>query len=90
MRLDSKVHGTLIRNKDGSEIPEDEFVVFRPGDDAFPSTLKHYRQTQVQLGVSTEQLKATDDLINRVNSWRLHHPHRCKLPDVEPGELRNE
>jgi hypothetical protein len=32
--MDSKVYGTLIRNKDGREIPEDEFIVFRPADEA--------------------------------------------------------
>jgi hypothetical protein len=90
MRLDSKVHGTLFRNKDDSEVPEDEFVVFRPHDDALPSTLRYYRLALEQLGASAEQLSATDALIDRVNTWRLHHPHRCKTPDVAPGELREE
>ena len=37
MRMDTKVHGTLIKNKDGKEIPEDELIVFRPADNAVPA-----------------------------------------------------
>jgi hypothetical protein len=54
MRMDSKVHGTLIRNRDGREIPEDEFIVFRPSDNAVPRMLEFYRNLLVLQGASEE------------------------------------
>lgn len=88
MRMDGKVHGTLIRNKDGREIPEDEFVVFRPHDNALVPTLECYRQHCMELGVSQEQLLAIEALMERVAAWRYNHPERCKVADVQPGELQ--
>jgi hypothetical protein len=88
MRLDSKVHGTLVSNKNGVEIPEDEFIVFRAHDNALISTLTHYRHQLETLGAKQNQLLAVDDLISRVQYWRAGHPERCKVPDVEPGELK--
>jgi len=87
MKLDSKVHGTLIRNKDGKEIPEDEFIVFRPADNACLPTLSYYLSTCESLGAAPAQLEAVKALIERVWKWRQAHPERCKVADVEPGEL---
>ena len=87
MRLDSKVHGTLIRNKDGHEIPEDEFIVFRPSDNACFPMLVFYRGLLEGLKAAPEQLAAVDRLIERVHVWRVAHPERCKVADVQPGEL---
>lgn len=88
-KLDTKVHGTLVRNKNGQEIPPDEFVVFRPGDNSLLPTLNfYYRECEAQ-GADDAQLKAVDDLIMRVKIWRDDHPNRCKIADVEPGELRS-
>ena len=88
MRLDGKVHGTLVKNKDGREIPEDEFVVFRPADNAFAKILDQYLTTLVIDGASAEQIDAVVKLIGRIRKWRQEHPDRCKVPDVEPGELQ--
>jgi len=88
MRLDSKVHGTLIRNKDGREIPEDEFVAFRPGDNAFLPALDYYKQILIQMKAEPAQLNAVYRLISRVQLWRELHPERCKVPDVQPDELQ--
>lgn len=88
MRMDYKVHGTLISNKTGKEIPEDEFVVFRPHDDAVPEMLEHYRLTLYNQGATPEQIEAVAALQARVDAWRKAHPERCKVADVEPGELR--
>ena len=89
-RLDSKVHGTLIRNKDGREIPADEFIVFRPADNAVLPTLRFYREQLVNDGASSAQIRAVSDLISRVIDWRAAHPTRCHVADVEPGELQLE
>lgn len=86
-RLDTKVHGTLIKNKDGTEIPADEFIVFRPHDNAVPAMLTFYYATLQAQGASPEQLKAIESLMCRVKVWREEHPERCKVADVQPGEL---
>jgi len=86
--LDSKVHGTLIHNKDGKEIPADEFIVFRPHDNAVLPMLDFYRQQCLRLGAAFDQIAAIDRLSYRVEIWRKLHPERCKVADVEPGELR--
>jgi hypothetical protein len=85
--MDSKVHGTIIRNRDGREIPEDEFIVFRPSDNAVPEMLGYYRDLIIAQGASTDQVRAVLDLEARVRAWRSEHPERCKVADVEPGEL---
>jgi len=90
MRMDTKVHGTLISNKTGREIPEDEYVVFRPHDDSFVVALDYYCSRLVVDGASTDQLAAALALLGRVTRWREAHPERCKVADVEPGELREE
>ena len=89
MRLDGKVHGTIIKNKDGKEIPEDEFIVFRPADNALLPTLRYYLNQCELEGAAPEQITAVEDLIARVLLWRTQHPDRCKIPDVEPGELQS-
>jgi len=88
LALDSKVHGTLIKNKDGKEIPADEFIVFRPHDNAVPAMLAFYRRLLEISNASEEQRLSIDWLICRVDAWRKLHPERCKVADVEPGELR--
>jgi len=88
MKMDSKVHGTLFKNKDGSEIPEDEFIVFRPSDNAVPETLVFYRNLLIKQGASQEQVEAVIELEFRVGNWRKQHPERCKVADVQLGELR--
>lgn len=88
--LDGKVHGTLIRNKDGREIPADEFIVFRPADNAVPAMLAHYYDLCEESGAEPEQLEAVSRLMVKVVQWRREHPDRCKVADVAPGELPKE
>jgi hypothetical protein len=88
-KLDDKVHGILFRDKNNEVIPPDEFVVFRPQDNAFPATLQFYRCECIRLGCDAAQIKALDNLIERVQQWRMEHPERLKLADVEPGECRD-
>jgi len=86
-RLDTKYHGIIIKNKDNTIIPEDEYIVFRPGDNALPAALDLYLKECVHVGAHEAQIEAVLALIERVQMWRAAHPERCKAPDVEPGEL---
>jgi hypothetical protein len=87
MKLDSKVHGIIIKNKDNTIIPDDEYIVFRPSDNAVPDMLAFYHRACLAAGASVEQIKAVQGLMDRVREWRLAHPGRCKVADVQPGEL---
>lgn len=88
MKLDGKFHGTIIKNKDGSVVPEDRWVCFLAKDNAFPATLMFYREECERIGAEPEQLSAVDDLIERVLVWRSRHQELCKVPDVQPGEIK--
>jgi len=86
--LDLKVHGTLVRDADGEEVDSSTYVVFRPHDNSFLPCLELYREDLAERGASLPRLAEIDELVKRIRAWRDKYPYRCKVPDVEPGELR--
>lgn len=84
--LDGKFRGTIYRHTDGKVLNHDEFVVFLAKDNAFPATLRFYRQECERIGADAEQLAAVDRLITRVDEWRATNPTALKVPDAVPGE----
>lgn len=84
--LDTKVYGVLFTVKDNKPIPPDEFIVFRPHDDAILLTLEAYRNFCGAVGADPEQIQAVAELISRVRAWREQHPDRCKVPDITSEE----
>lgn len=86
-KLDRKFDGVIFKTKDMSVVPPDQYVVFLAKDNAFPDTLRFYRDKCHELGAQPDQLRAINDMIRRVEEWRLNNVRSCKVPDVEPGEL---
>jgi hypothetical protein len=86
-KLDGKFHGVIVKNKDQSVVPQDQWVVFLAKDNAFPATLKFYREECERQGALPGQLSAVDDMIDRVTTWRRENPSLCKTPDVRSGEI---
>lgn len=86
-KLDGKFHGVIVKNKDGSVVPQDEWMVFLAKDNALPATLQFYLEESARLGASQDQIAAIVGLIERVQSWRFHNAAKCKTPDVQEGEL---
>jgi hypothetical protein len=86
-KLDRKFTGIIVKNKDGSVVPQDEYVVFLAKDNAFLPALRCYRDECARLGADGRQLQAIDDLISAVLHWRGNNPGRCKTPDVQDNEL---
>jgi hypothetical protein len=86
-KLDSKFHGIIVKNKDHTIVPQDQWVCFLAKDDAFPATLRFYRKECERIGAASAQLTAVDDLIARLDAWRAEYPDACKTPDVLPGEI---
>ena len=87
-RLDGKFRGTIIKNKNSEEVPDTEWILFLAKDNAFPATLRFYRDECERQGAASAQLAAVDAAIVRLDQWRADNAHRLKTPDVEPGEIR--
>jgi hypothetical protein len=87
VKLDAKFTGVITKVKDGSVVPDDEWMVFLAKDNAFPAALAYYRARCVGLGCDTEQIEAIDRGIDRVNVWRANNPRRCKTPDAKGEKL---
>jgi hypothetical protein len=86
-KLDGKFYGRIWREKDGSEVPPDQFIVFLARDRALIPTLEYYRTQCELLGCGIPQLMAVNDLLCRVQQWQTDHPDQMKVPDVDPGEI---
>lgn len=88
MKLDGKFHGIIVKNKDGSIVPQDQWIVFLAKDNALPATLAFYAAECKRLGAADEQICAVNDMRERLDEWRRQNPHLCKVPDVAPGEIK--
>lgn len=88
MKLDGKFHGVIVKNKDGSVVPQDQWVVFLAKDNAFLPTLHFYYDECERQGAAMEQLEAVAAMIVRVGEWRKDNPSKCKTPDVAAGEIQ--
>lgn len=85
-KLDKKFYGDIRKVKDGTIVPEDQYVVFLAKDDAFAAMLPYYRETCVTMSADIEQIQAVDRLIQNVNNWRAMNQGKCKVPDAH-GEI---
>lgn len=86
-KLDAKFYGDIFKAKDGSRVPDDEYVVFLAKDNAFATVLPEYFRVCTEMGADDEQLAAVDAMLKRVLHWRLTHPERCKVPDAKGEKL---
>jgi hypothetical protein len=87
MKLDAKFYGVIVKAKDNTIVPEDEYVVFLVKDTAFFNTLPKYREECVKLGAQKEQIDAVDRMIERAAYWRANNQHRLKTPDAKGEKL---
>lgn len=90
MKLDAKFEGEIRKVKDGSIVPDDEYVVFLAKDNAFAKALPYYLMQCVKLGADDEQILAVVRMIRRVDAWRAAHPERCKTPDAAGEKLLDQ
>lgn len=86
-KLDKKFDGIIRKVKDGSDVPDDQYLVFLAKDDAFAATLPEYLRQCEQRGADPVQLAMVEEMIANVKAWRAAHPELCKVPDAE-GETR--
>lgn len=84
--LDGKFHGVVVKNKDGSVVTPDQWIVFLAKDNALPATLQFYEQECRRLNAGSEQIQSVSRLRERLRQWRVDNQSKCKVADTEPGE----
>jgi hypothetical protein len=83
MKLDGKFQGYIYKVKDGSVVPDDEYVVFLAKDNVFAAILPLYLEECFRQGADIDQIAAVKRMIERLNKWRDDNPERCKVPDAK-------
>jgi hypothetical protein len=89
-KLDAKFSGVIYKIKDGTIVPDDEYVVFLIKDNAFYATLPTYREKCVELSADAEQIAAVDRMMERGRLWRECNQHRLKVPDAKGERLADQ
>lgn len=87
MKLDAKFSGVIVKVKDNTIVPDDEYVVFLAKDNAFAAILPNYRDKCKEMGADAEQIAAVDRMIERLGTWRARNQHRLKVPDAKGEKL---
>lgn len=87
LKLDGKFHGVIVKNKDGTIVPQDQWMCFLVKDNAVPAMLRTYYEECRRLGADQSQLKAVGEMMARVDMWRANWPQLCKVPDVQKEEI---
>ena len=86
MKLDAKFEGEIRKVKDGSIVPEDQYVVFLAKDNCFAAVLPIYLAECIKARCDDEHVDALLRMIRRVQQWRDRNPMLLKYPDAA-GEL---
>lgn len=79
--LNNPGRATLIKLSDGTPIPDDEWILFRPQDNSLIPALQAYWADCAVKGCGSDHLNGITALIERVRAWRKANPGRCKNPD---------
>jgi hypothetical protein len=86
-KMDAKFVGKIQKVKDGSFVPDDEWVCFLVKDNAFADVLPYYLARCIKRGADKEQIAAVLRMIERATAWRRAHADRCKTPDAAGEKL---
>lgn len=86
-KMDKKFLGPITKAKDGSVVPEDEWICFLVKDNAFAAVLPQYLAACLRLGADAAQIEAVTAMVRRAFAWREQHPERCKVPDAHGERL---
>jgi hypothetical protein len=87
VKLDAKFYGAIYKAKDGSSVPDDQYVVFLAKDNAFPATLAFYLEECVRQGADVEHIESVMRMQRRVTEWREANADLCKAPDARGDKL---
>jgi hypothetical protein len=87
MKLDAKFYGVIVKVKDNTIVPDDEYVVFLAKDTAFADTLPTYLKNCIKLGADEDQIASVRRMIERLTVWRASNISRLKTPDAKGEKL---
>lgn len=87
VKLDAKFYAAVTKVKDGTSVPDDQWMIFLAKDDAFPATLVFYYEECQRLGADIEQLESIERTMRRLDEWRKANPDKCKVPDARGEKL---
>ena len=87
VKLDAKFYGTIRKVKNDEVVPDDEYMVFLAKDNAFPDTLRFYRDKCIELGCDAEHVQSVNRTLDRLEVWRKDNPSRLKDPDAKGEKL---
>jgi hypothetical protein len=87
MKLDAKFQGEIRKVKDGSIVPEDQYVVFLAKDNCFADVLPIYLAKCIKAGCDDEHVDSVLRMIRRVSRWRAENPLKLKRPDAKGERL---
>jgi hypothetical protein len=85
--MDVRFFGTVRKVRDGTVVPDDQWMRFLLTDDAFAEVLPIYRRICERMGADDKQLAAVDRAITRVQAWRKVHPNELKMPHAKGERL---
>lgn len=86
-KLDAKFYAAVHKVKDGTSVPDDQWMIFLAKDDAFPPTLRYYLEECRRLGADQEHLESVERTIRRLDDWRAANADKCKVPDAKGEKL---
>lgn len=86
-KLDAKFYAAVHKVKDGTSVPDDEWMIFLAKDNAFLPTLQFYLEECERLSADQEHCDSVRRTIQRVKDWRDANPDRCKVPDAKGEKL---
>lgn len=86
-KLDAKFSGVIFKVKNGSIVPDDQYMVFLAKDNAFYPTLLFYRDECIRIGADQEHIDAVNRTIERLIDWRRDNADLLKVPDAKGEKL---
>lgn len=86
-KLDAKFSGVIFKVKDGSIVPDDQYMVFLAKDKAFLPTLKFYRDECLRLDADQEHTDAVNRTLERLIGWQRDNSELLKVPDAKGEKL---
>lgn len=87
-KIDAKFTGDIFKVKDGTRVPDDQYVVFLVKDNVFArDALPAYIKGCEESGCDAEQLAAVRAMFDRVLAWRSANAALCKDPDAHGERL---
>jgi hypothetical protein len=93
-KLDAKFTGVIHKVKDGTIVPDDQWVVFLAKDTVFSEMFRDPHSGYVarlkEHNADAEQIAAAIRMETRLIMWRRYNSHMLKIPDAKGEKLLDQ